>query len=121
MPLIIIDADADCAASARAAGYRTIRGNAAADDVLAEAMPDRAALAVLTLPDPLEAGKVIQRLKHGATPIPVLTRAHSDIALRHLLDRDADTAILAEHALAHSLAEMVLSAPPYRHKSASTV
>ncbi len=120
VPLLIIEADADRAASARAAGHRAIRGNAAADDVLAEAMPDRAALAVLTLPDPLEAGKVIQRLKQGATPIPVLTRAHSDIALRHLLERGADAAILAEHALAHSLAEMVLSAPPYRRKGAQT-
>ena len=39
----------------------------------------------------------------------------------HLLERGADAAILAEYALAHSLTEMVMSAPPYRRKSAQTV
>jgi len=114
VPFVVIDTDSDRIETARAAGYRAIRGNAADDDVLEEAMPERAALAVLTIPDPLEAGKVAKRLKQGATPIPVLARAHSDAGVKHLLERGADAAILAEHALAHSLTEMVMSAPPYR-------
>jgi CPA2 family monovalent cation:H+ antiporter-2 len=117
---VVIDTDADRIAAARTAGYTAIRGNAADDDVLAEATPERAALAVLTIPDPLEAGKVVKRLKQGAVPIPVLARAHGDAAMKHLLERGADAAILAEHAVAHSLAEMVLSAPPYRRKGATT-
>lgn len=118
VPFVVIDTDSDRIDSARAAGYRAIRGNAADDDVLEEAMPERAALAVLTIPDPLEAGKVARRLKQGASPIPVLARAHSDAGVKHLLERGADAAILAEYALAHSLTEMVMSAPPYRRKSA---
>ena len=114
VPFVVIDTDSDRIDTARAAGYRAIRGNAADDDVLEEAMPERAALAVLTIPDPLEAGKVAKRLKQGATPIPVLARAHSDAGVKHLLERGADAAILAEYALAHSLTEMVMSAPPYR-------
>lgn len=114
VPFVVIDTDSDRIETARAAGYRAIRGNAADDDVLEEAMPERAALAVLTIPDPLEAGKVAKRLKQGASPIPVLARAHSDAGVKHLLERGADAAILAEHALAHSLTEMVMSAPPYR-------
>lgn len=115
VPFVVIDTDADRVENARTAGYRAIRGNAADDDVLAEAVPERAALAVLTIPDPLEAGKVAKRLKQCETPIPVLARAHSDAAVKHLLERGADAAILAEHALAHSLVEMVMSAPPYRY------
>jgi len=118
VPFVVIDTDSDRIETARAAGYRAIRGNAADDDVLEEAMPERAALAVLTIPDPLEAGKVARRLKQGASPIPVLARAHSDAGVKHLLERGADAAILAEYALAHSLTEMVMSAPPYRRKSA---
>lgn len=118
VPFVVIDTDSDRIETARAAGYRAIRGNAADDDVLEEAMPERAALAVLTIPDPLEAGKVAMRLKQGASPIPVLARAHSDAGVKHLLVRGADAAILAEYALAHSLTEMVMSAPPYRRKSA---
>jgi CPA2 family monovalent cation:H+ antiporter-2 len=114
VPFVVVDTDAERIASARAAGHQAVRGNAADDDVLAEAMPEHAALAVLTVPDPLEAGKVVKRLKSGPTPIPVLARAHSDAAVKHLLERGADAAIVAEHAIAHSLSEMVMAAPPYR-------
>jgi CPA2 family monovalent cation:H+ antiporter-2 len=114
IPFLVIDTDGDRVINARAAGYPAIRGNAADDDVLAEAMPGEASLAVLTIPDPLEAGKVAQRLKQGDTPIPVLARAHSDEAVKHLLQRGADAALLAEHALAHSLGEMIAAMPNYR-------
>lgn len=114
VPFMVIDTDGDKVINARAAGYTAIRGNAADDEVLIEAMPGEAALAVLTIPDPLEAGKVAQRLKQGTTPIPVLARAHSDEAVKHLLQRGADAALLAEHALAHSLGEMITAMPQYR-------
>jgi CPA2 family monovalent cation:H+ antiporter-2 len=119
VPFVVVDTDAERIASARAAGHQAVRGNAADDDVLAEAMPEHAALAVLTVPDPLEAGKVVQRLKSGVSPIPVLARAHSDAAVKHLLERGADAAIVAEHAIAHSLSEMVMAAPPYRRMRAA--
>ena len=114
IPFMVIDTDGDRVINARAAGYPAIRGNAADDDVLAEAMPGEASLAVLTIPDPLEAGKVAQRLKQGDSPIPVLARAHSDEAVKYLLQRGADAALLAEHALAHSLGEMIAAMPNYR-------
>ena len=114
IPFMVIDTDGDRVINARAAGHTAIRGNAADDDVLAEAMPGEASLAVLTIPDPLEAGKVAQRLKQGEAPIPVLARAHSDDAVKHLLQRGADAALLAEHALAHSLGEMIAAMPNYR-------
>jgi CPA2 family monovalent cation:H+ antiporter-2 len=114
VPFMVIDTDGDKVINARAAGHTAIRGNAADDEVLAEAMPGQAALAVLTIPDPLEAGNVAQRLKQGATPIPVLARAHSDEGVKHLLQRGADAALLAEHALAHSLGEMIAAMPQYR-------
>ena len=114
IPFLVIDTDGDRVINARAAGHAAIRGNAADDDVLAEAMPLDASLAVLTIPDALEAGKVAQRLKTGPHPIPVLARAHSEAAVKHLLQRGADAALLAEHALAHSLGEMIAAMPAYR-------
>ena len=41
-------------------------------------------------------------------------RAHSDGEVKHLLERGADGAVMAERELAHSLAEMVMATPPYR-------
>ena len=114
IPFLVIDTDGDRVINARAAGYAAIRGNAADDEVLAEAMPLDASLAVLTIPDALEAGKVVQRLKAGPHPVPVLARAHSEAAVKHLLQRGADAALLAEHALAHSLGEMIAAMPAYR-------
>ena len=46
--------------------------------------------------------------------LTVLARAHSDAEVKHLLDHGADGAVLAERELAYSLAEMVMSTPPYR-------
>ena len=114
IPFLVIDTDGDRVINARATGYAAIRGNAADDEVLAEAMPLDASLAVLTIPDALEAGKVVQRLKAGPHPVPVLARAHSEAAVKHLLQRGADAALLAEHALAHSLGEMIAAMPAYR-------
>ncbi len=114
IPFVVIDTDEARVEAARAAGYKAIHGNAADEAVLAEANPGAASLAVLTIPDALEAGHVAQRLKQGAVSIPVLARAHSDEAVQHLLRRGADAALLAEHALAHSLSEMIAAMPEYR-------
>ena len=44
----------------------------------------------------------------------LLARAHSDAEVKHLLEHGADGAVMAERELAYSLAEMVMSTPPYR-------
>ncbi len=114
VPLVVIEDDADHVADARAAGLYAIRGNAASVAVLREAAPERAALAVFAIPNALESGETITRLKQANPAITVLARAHSDGEVRHLLDHGADGAVLAERELAFSLAEMVMSTPPYR-------
>lgn len=114
IPFVVIDTDPERVANARGDGHTAIRGNAADDDVLAEGLPEDASLAVVTIPDALEAGNVVQRLKRGEHPIPVLARAHSDEAVKHLLERGADAALLAEQVLAHSLSEMIAAMPQYR-------
>ncbi|KAA2284910.1 YbaL family putative K(+) efflux transporter [Arenimonas fontis] len=114
VPLVVIDDDADLVQSARDAGIPAIRGNAAAARVLDEAMPAGAQLAVLAIPQALEAGEVVARLRAANPGMTILARAHSDGEVKHLLSRGADGAVLAEKELAHSMAEMALSAPPFR-------
>ena len=114
VPVVVIEEDADRVARARADGLLAIRGNAAVERVLLEAAPERARLAVFAIPRALEAGETIARLKVLNPQITVLARAHSDVEVRHLLDHGADGAVLAERELAYSLAEMVMSMPPYR-------
>ena len=114
VPLVLIEADRDRVTEARKQGFTTIFGNAAAEAVLKEARPDTAQLAILAVPQALEAGEVVARMKATNPEITVLARAHSEAEVKHLLDHGADAAVLAERELAYSLADMVMATPPYR-------
>jgi CPA2 family monovalent cation:H+ antiporter-2 len=114
VPVVVIDDSRDNVEKAHAAGIPAIRGSAAADAVLAEAQPQKAKIAVLAIPQPLEAGEAIAKLRALNPELTVLARAHSEAEVKHLLEHGADGAVLAERELAHSLAEMILATPPYR-------
>jgi len=116
VPLVVIEDDADLVEQARAYGLHAIRGNVANKRVMLEAAPERAKLAVFAIPQALEAGETIERLKTINPTITVLARAHSEGQVRHLLEHGADAAVLAERELAYSLAEMVMATPPYRQR-----
>ncbi|MEA9530186.1 YbaL family putative K(+) efflux transporter [Xanthomonas campestris] len=114
VPVLVIDDNGDHVAKAHAAGIPGIRGSAAADRVLAEARPAQAKIAILAIPQPLEAGEALAKLRALNPSLTLLARAHSDAEVKHLLEHGADGAVLAERELAYSLAEMVMSTPPYR-------
>ena len=114
VPVLVIDDNRDHVEKAHAAGIPGIRGSAAADRVLAEAHPDRASIAILAIPQPLEAGETLAKLRAINPSLTLLARAHSDAEVRHLLGQGADGAVMAERELAYSLAEMVMATPPYR-------
>ena len=114
VPLVLIEADRDRVTEARKQGFTTIFGNAAAEAVLKEARPDTAQLVILAVPQALEAGEVVARMKATNPAITVLARAHSEAEVKHLLEHGADAAVLAERELAYSLADMVMATPPYR-------
>ena len=116
VPLIVIDDNGDHVARAHAAGIPAIRGTATADKVLAEARPEKAKIVVLAIPQPLEAGEVLAKLRALNPDLTLLARAHSDAEVKHLLEHGADGAVLAERELAFSLGEMVMATPPYRAK-----
>ncbi len=111
VPLAVIDNDIELVEQARADGFPAIRGNAAAIERLAMLTPATASHALIAIPQALEAGEIIAHLREANPSISILARAHSDAELRHLLEQGADGAVLAERELAHSMAEMVMSAP----------
>ncbi|MCE7031151.1 Kef family K(+) transporter [Lysobacter sp. GX 14042] len=114
VPVVVVDGEDVLVDRARASGIPSIRGNAVHPAVLAEALPERAHTALLAIPNPLEAGEIIARLREANPSLTIVARAHSDGEVKHLLERGADAAVMAERELAHSLAEMVLATPPYR-------
>ena len=114
VPVVVVEEDGDLAHRAREEGLLVVRGNVASVPVMREALPGRAKLAVFAIPRALEAGETIERMKTLNPALTVLARAHSEAEVRHLLQHGADGAVLAERELAFSLAEMVMSTPPYR-------
>jgi CPA2 family monovalent cation:H+ antiporter-2 len=114
VPVVVIVDDADRVEQARNAGFPAGRGTAANRRVMLEAAPERAKVAIFAIPQALEAGETIQRLKALNPALSILARAHSDTQVKHLLEHGADAAVLAERELAFSLAEMVMATPPYR-------
>jgi len=114
VPVVVVEEDADLAQRAREEGLLAVRGNVASEAVMHETLPGRAKLAVFAIPRALEAGETIERMKTLNPALTVLARAHSEAEVRHLLEHGADGAVLAERELAFSLAEMVMSTPPYR-------
>ena len=114
VPLVLVESDPDRVEQARKAGLVTVRGNAASEAILEATRPDTAQLAILAIPQALEAGEIIARFKSINPAISVLARAHSEAEVKHLLDHGADAAVLAERELAYSLADMVMAMPPYR-------
>ena len=119
--VLVIDNDKDHIERAHAAGFPGVRGNAASDRVLAEAHPESASIAILAIPQPLEAGEAIAKLRALNPALPVLARAHSDAEVRHLLSHGADGAVMAERELAYSLAEMVMATPHFRYAGREVV
>ena len=114
VPLVVVDGEDHLIERARAAGVPAIRGNAVNERVLAEARAETAHTAMLAIPNTLEAGEIIAKLREINPALTIVARAHSDAELRHLLEHGADAAVMAERELAHSLAEMVMATPPYR-------
>ncbi|MGO1000040.1 YbaL family putative K(+) efflux transporter [Lysobacter sp. CA196] len=114
VPLVVIDGEDSLVDKARAAGLPAVFGNAVNERVLREALPERATTVMVAIPNALEAGEIIARLREINPALSIVARAHSDNEVKHLLQHGADGAVMAERELAHSLAEMVMAAPVYR-------
>src|SRR3546814_11187632 len=63
VPVVVVEGDADRVANAREAGFPAVRGNIASEKVMLEAKPERATMAVLAIPHPLEDGEADARAK----------------------------------------------------------
>ncbi|GAB3378615.1 YbaL family putative K(+) efflux transporter [Lysobacter fragariae] len=114
VPLVVVDGEDHLIDRARADGFPAVRGNAVNEAVLREAASDRAHMALLAIPNALEAGEIIATLRRLNPELSIVARGHSDTEVKHLLEHGADATVMAERELAHSFAEMVMATPPYR-------
>jgi CPA2 family monovalent cation:H+ antiporter-2 len=108
--VVVMDNDGDLVGQAHADGFPAVRGNAASEERLRELHPEGARSALLAIPQALEAGEVINRLRIANPAMTILARAHSEEEMHHLVREGADGAVLAEREMAYSMAEMLARA-----------
>jgi len=118
-PLLVLDTDPDLVDRAQALGLPAICGNAANPRVLAETNPAQIRLALLAIPQALEAGEIVARLREAKPDMTIIARGHSDAEVQHLLQHGADGAVMAERVMALRMAEMAAHSLAYHDRTAA--
>lgn len=109
--LVVIETGEDNLERARLDGARTFIGNAADPDVLADADLKAARRLFVTIPEPFEAGQVVQQARVINPTLDILARAHTDAAVAHLAGLGASLVVLGEREIAERMIERARRAP----------
>jgi CPA2 family monovalent cation:H+ antiporter-2 len=103
--MVVIETDDDIIQKARLDGAEVISGNAADTAILATANIAGARRLFVTIPEPFEAGQVVQQARAANRSLEILARAHSDAAVDHLHKLGADLVVLGEAEIADRMVE----------------
>ncbi|HTR88139.1 MAG TPA: YbaL family putative K(+) efflux transporter [Reyranella sp.] len=109
--LIVFEVDDERLDEARRAGAETVPGNAADPDVLANADLAGARRLFVTLPEPFEAGQVVDQARKANPALDILARAHSDAAIEHLTGLGASLVVSGEREIAERMLDRMRSKP----------
>ncbi|MFS2010563.1 YbaL family putative K(+) efflux transporter [Azospirillum sp. CT11-132] len=104
-PVVVIDLQRERVKALQAAGVRAVYGNAAAAGILERAGVQGASLLLVTVPDALEGGGVVQQARTLNPTIAIAARAHSDEAVAHLDRTGADVVFMGEREIARRMFE----------------
>jgi len=104
-PVLVLEERGEALAAARAIGCETLEGIATSPDLLAAAGIQVARRLFVTLPDPFEAGQVVQQARVLAPDLPILARAHTEEAVSHLTSLGATLVVMGEREIAHRMLE----------------
>jgi CPA2 family monovalent cation:H+ antiporter-2 len=103
--LIVIEAGEDNLERARHDGADTFIGNAADPEVLAAGELAAARRLFVTIPEPFEAGQVVEQARALNPMLDILARAHSDAAVEHLAGLGASLVVSGEREIAERMIE----------------
>jgi CPA2 family monovalent cation:H+ antiporter-2 len=102
---VVIETNDEGIERARSGTTEVHVGNAADPDLLAAANIAGARRLFVTIPEPFEAGQVVQQARATNPSIDILARAHSDAAVEHLRSLGANLVVLGEKEIAHRMLE----------------
>jgi CPA2 family monovalent cation:H+ antiporter-2 len=110
--LVVIETNEDGLEKARRDGAEVFIGNAADPQILTLAGLASARRLFVTIPEPFEAGQVVQQAREINPLIEILARAHSDAAVEHLERLGANLVVLGEREIAERMLERADAAKP---------
>jgi CPA2 family monovalent cation:H+ antiporter-2 len=100
---MVIETDPGRIEAAAAAGFPVVGGNAAAAEVLDQVRMAEAATLLVAIPDPFEAGQVVEQARRLNPKLDIVARAHEDADVEHLLKHGADLAVMGEAEIARAM------------------
>ena len=103
--MVVIETDDEVIQKARLDGAVVISGNAADTAILTAANIAGARRLFVTIPEPFEAGQVVQQARSANRSLEILARAHSDAAVDHLNKLGANLVVLGEAEIADRMVE----------------
>jgi len=103
--VVVIETGEDNLERARRDGADTFIGNAADPEVLAAADLVAARRLFVTIPEPFEAGQVVEQARALNPTLDILARAHSDAAVEHLAGLGASLVVSGEREIAERMIE----------------
>ena len=103
--MVVIETSDEGVEKARGDGAEVLSGNAAISAVLSAANVAGARRLFVTIPEPFEAGQVVQQARAANPSLDILARAHSNAAVDHLRGLGANLVVLGEHEIAHRMLE----------------
>lgn len=106
--IVAVDVSMERLKHAASENVHTIFGDAANPWILKQCRPEYAAIAIIAIPDPLEAKAIVERLRLLNPDIRILARAHSADTARELERLGATGAVLAEEETAKVIARRAL-------------
>jgi CPA2 family monovalent cation:H+ antiporter-2 len=115
-PFLVIEDDSGRVEQLRAQGIETIRGNAAAADVLSAANLAGARWLFVAIPQSFEAGQTVSQARAVNPSLDIIARAHSEAEMTYLAGHGATTVVMAERETARAMLELAtgIKAPGQR-------
>lgn len=114
VPFLVIEDGPEALEKLRAEGVETIEGNAAEDRVLDAANLPQARILLVAIPNSFEACQIVKHARAVNPQLKIVARAHFDAEVEHLLGYGANTVVMGEREIAHSMlayAQPPLAAP----------
>ncbi|WP_084127364.1 YbaL family putative K(+) efflux transporter [Demequina sp. NBRC 110054] len=99
LPAVVISDDEDHVHEIREAGHEAILGNAVRSKVLRAAGIERAHTVLVGVPDPIQAGAVVAKIRRLAPDTTVIARGHRQVDIDYLMEMGASRVYVGVHEI----------------------